>query len=275
MPGPAASPTNENLLIGKGHLLARKYLTGGGLGEWFHMGNVTEATSGNEDTRLEKFSSMSAEAPRYASRLQRRSSTLNVTFDEFSVPNLSLLTMSESTVSAPQAATAVVGEVLRAAVPAATLGAALGDAFFFTSKFGPMSAVTVDLGATTLVAGVDYQIVVNRKGSLALRILPGSTVVTDGVMDLTIDYTPTAYPDGMNVLRASKETTIEVELKFIGDPSSGPAMQVEIWKANVSPQGVLSLISEEFGSGQLAFEMLDDSVNHPDAPLWQITMTDG
>lgn len=274
MPGPTLSPSADNLLIGKGQWFARR-VDGGSPTGWFHLGNCTSAQSANEDTRLEKNSAMTAEAPLYASRLQKRKTTLTVDFDEFSKENVALLTMAELTTTAAQAATPIVAEVLSADVPTGTLGAQLGGQIFFTALYGPHTAITVNLGATPLVAGTDYEIIANRKGQMAIRILEGSTVATNDTDDLTIDYTPTAYATGMNVLRASKETTIEVQLRFLGDPSSGPAMQVDIWKANVSPQGALQLISEEYASGQLAFEILDDSVNHPSSPLWNITMTDG
>lgn len=269
------APHADNLFIGKGQWFARRHLAGGTFGPWTHLGNIDEAASANEDTRLEKFSSMTAEAPLLASRLQRRKTTLTVTADEHSIFNLSLITMSEVVTSAAQAATPVVDEVLSADVPTGTLGGELGGQIFFTTKFGPMTAISLNLGATPLVLGTDYEIVHNRKGQMAVRILAGSAVVTNDTDDLTIDYTPPAYAAGLTVLRASKETTIELQLRFIGDPSSGPAMQADVWKANVSPEGGLGFISEEFGSFQIVFELLDDSTNHPDSPLWDITMTDG
>lgn len=268
-PVSAASP--DLLYIGKGILYASIKDDAGNFGPYFDVGNVRELTPALEDTRLDVFSARSASAPLYKSILQNRKATWVATLEEFSKENMRMLLMGTPGTIAAQAATPVVAEVLSLNVAAATLGAALGGKVFHTAKMGPASAIVVDLGATELVLGTDYEIVQNVKGPLAIKIKESSTAVTNGTDDLTIDYTPTAYAAGFNTIAIADDETIEVRLKFVGDPTSGPAMVWDIWKASIDPSGQFGLISEEIAQGQLTFTVLDDTVNHPDSPLGLVT----
>jgi hypothetical protein len=275
---PLQAPHADLLYIGKGKFFFRRKNPNGTYQPQYHMGNITEAGPTMEDTRLEKYSAMEASAPLLADRLQRRLITVNATFDMFSKENAGLLTMGEADAEAAQAATPIVAEVLSADVPAtpvATLGSQLGNRIFMSSTMGPHTAIAVKLGAVTLALGTDYEVLHNAFGPLVIRILPGSVAVTDATDDLTLDNTPTAYAAGFPTINMGTESTIEGELLFIGDPSSGPAMMIEYWNVSVTPAGVFALISEEYSSGQLAMKVLSDPINHPDNPLGKLTFLGG
>lgn len=258
----------DDLLIGKG-IFYFAPLVGGVYQPFYDMGNVREGGPTNADDRLDVKSARSAAAPSLKNLLRSRTITWRVLFESFMKENLRKITMSTTGTIAAQAATPVVAEVLRADVPAATLGAALGGAVFFTALYGPATAIVLDVGATQLVEGTDYVISQNVRGRVAITILPGSTVVTNGTDDLTIDYTPTAYAAGFDTLNLGQATEIEGAVRFIGDPASGRAIHMDVWKVSVNPTGVLGLISENISQGELSFTVLEDAANHPTNPLGQ------
>ena len=97
--------------------------------------------------------------------------------------------------------------------------------------------------------------------------LPG-TILTGAV---TVDYTPTAYADGLTQIAAGTESLVRAKVTFVGDPSAGPAVMVEIWDVQITPDGALGLISDDFATLGLQMAVQSDVANHPAAPLYQVT----
>lgn len=254
-----AAPSSENLLLGKGQVFFDRFDNAGNPTGFKHLGNVETFELTTADDKVQKYSSMTAGAPLYKEVNRRRTTTLNLTGSEFHPENMALVTMgTQSTLV--QAATAVVAEpVAPTTVP---------GTYFLTKKLGPISAVTVTFGATPGVLGVDYAIVNANVGMI--RILPG-TILVGAVV---VGYTPSAYTstNGPAVIGGGSAGVIQGAVKFIGDPSTGPDMIVEVWRANVAPNGAVGLISDDFASLSLTLSVLDDSLIHP-APfnLYQIT----
>jgi hypothetical protein len=255
-----AAPTSDNLLLGKGQVLFDRLdpLTGVSLGGMIHLGNVESFSITTDDDKVQKFSSMTAAAPLYKETNRRRNVTLKLVSDEFNADNLALIQMG--TVSTlVQVATPVVAEALAATTIKGT--------FLKTSKLGPHTGIAVKFGAATGVLGVDYNIVNAKAG--VIQILPG-TAQTGAV---TIDYTPPAYTSttGPKVVAGAVSPTILGRVLFIGDPTTGPAQMVEVWRVNVTPDSALDLISEDFATLGLNMSVLDDTANHPTAPRYQTT----
>lgn len=249
MPAQTA-PSSENLLLGKGQLFFDRYDVNGVSTGFKHMGNIETLEISTSDDKVQKFSSMTAGAPLYKEVNRRRSATLNITGDEFHPENMALITMGEvSTLVQP--ATAVVAEPVS---PTTIKGM-----YFMTKLLGPISAITVTFGATPGVLGVDYAVLNANIG--LLRILPG-TALTGAV---TIGYTPTAYTslNGPQVVHGGSAGVIQGALRFIGDPSTGPEMIMDVWRVNISPNGAVGLISDDFATLGLTAAILDDSAVHP------------
>ncbi len=57
-------------------------------------------------------------------------------------------------------------------------------------------------------------------------------------------------------------------LVFIGDPNLGPCYNMEVWKANIKPNGDTGLIGTDFGSFQLECTLMSDRANHPKEPTY-------
>jgi hypothetical protein len=257
MPSQTA-PNPNNLLLGKGQVLFDRYDVNGVSTGFRHLGNVERFEITTADDKVQKYSSMTASAPLYGESLRRRTATIGVTGDEFNADNVAIA-QGGDVVTLVQTATAVVAEALAAST--------VPGSFVKLAKLGPYTGVAVKFGVTTGVLGVDYQFMNAKAG--VIQILPG-TALTGAV---TADYTPTAYTStaGPKVVRGASVGNIVGRLMFIGDPSSGPAQLVEVWRCTVSPDGALGYISDDYATMGMTFTILDDAANHPTNPLYQTT----
>jgi len=251
------APSSENLLLGKGQVFFDRFDASGLSTGFKHIGNVETFELTTTDDKVQKFSSMSAGAPLYKEVNRRRTAVLTLTGSEFHPENMALVTMGSQS-ELVQAATAVVAEPV---FPTTIKGA-----YFMTKKLGPISAVAVKFGVTSGVLNTDYAIINANVG--LIRILPG-TALTGAV---TVDYTPTAYTSGSGpaMVAGGASGVIQGAIKFIGDPSTGPDMIIDVWRANVSPNGAVGLIGDDFATMSLTMSILDDSANNPSFPLYRI-----
>ena len=253
---PLATPSAELLRLGAGELFGDRHdpvtdaMTG-----FRHLGNIETLELTTTDDKLVKKSSMSKGRPVYKSVTRSRDVVMRAVGDEWSADNLALMLMG-SVVYATQAATPVVDQVVYLDVPAATLGAALGNKFFHVGALN-INTVTMKIGSTSLTAS-DF-IVYNAKMGV-VKILPGSAQVTNGTDDLKVSFTPTAIT-GLNspVVRGGTESEINMSFLFIEDNSAGENHILRIWNASVTPDGALGLISDEFATFALNAALQDDS----------------
>lgn len=258
---PVLTPSSDNLLLGKGEVFFNRIVAGVSQG-YRHMGNVETFELTTTDDVLEKYSSMVRTTPLYKRITRRRDVVLRAVLDEFDPQNLSLALMGDVVTSAAQPATPVVAEVL-------TTDALLGG-FYKTALLGPITAVSLDNVTTpgALVAGVDYRIHDANVG--IIQLLPTATALVAGD-EISIDYTPTAYAAGLTQVRGGTQSLIEGSVLFKPDPATGPQIMVEIWKASVTPDGALGLISEEFAQMALSMAVQADTIGHPTEPLYRAT----
>lgn len=254
----AIAPDAENLIVGKGSVYLNRFdATGAGTG-LRHLGNVDAMEITTEDDVITKYSSMTKDAPLYKKITRRRTVTIRLTLSEFHPFNLALITQGDLDETYAQPSTAVVAETL-------TTNAVLGG-YYKVSKLGPYTGA-ITLGAGVL--GTDYEIVEPNVG--IVHILDTASAIADGDT-VTASYTPTAYTAGqVPIVKGAVENTIEGSLLFVGDPSAGPKMMVEVWRAGFTPDGALGLISEEFADLGLTGSVLADPVGHPGNQLYQVT----
>ena len=258
----AVAPDSDNLIVGKGSVYINRFDDAGNGTGLRHLGNVDAMEITTEDDVIQKFSSMSASAPLYKKITRRRNVTVRLTMSEFSPYNLAIALQGELDETYAQPATAVVGESVSTSV---VLGA-----YYTLSKLGPYTvAPALKTGATPLVLGTDYELVEANVG--VIRLLETAINIADGD-PLTADYTPTAYLAGtVPVVKGGTKNTVEGSLLFVGDPSTGPKMKVEVWKASFTADGALGFISEEFADLGLTGGVLADPIGHPGNELYQVT----
>lgn len=255
--GVSIAPNADNLLLGTGEIWFNRFDDNGDPTGLIHLGNCETIELTTTDDVLEKFSSMQAGRPLYRRVTRRRTVNLRAAMDEFTVDNVALALMGEKVQSAAQPATAVTGEAAAAAT--------VPGSYFKTALLGPITAVTVTFGATPGVLGTDYEIYDADVG--IIHILP-DTILTGAV---TVDYTPTAYADGLTQIRGGTKNLINGSILFRGTTDQGPRYMIEVWKASSTPDGAVGLISEEFAQMAVNFGIQADSVNHPLEPLYRIT----
>lgn len=245
-----------NLSLGKGKVFLDRFDTSGNKTGYRFLGDVSKLTIRPSDEIKKHYSSAEASAPLLGSAVTRRELTVAATLFEFSRENLALALMGTE-LTFTQTSGSVVAEAL---------GAVKKDRVYRTVG-RQISAVTVKKGATTLVAGTDYTIENATTG--AIYILPTSVTITDGD-SLTVDYTKAAIT-ALDQVAVGLSTNVLGSLLFIGDPSAGPAYDVELWRVRVSADSEVPFIGDDYASFDITGEILSDAANHATSPLGLIT----
>lgn len=253
------APSPDNLLIGKGKFFFDRFVDGASTG-LRHLGNVEAGSIATADDTVEKRSSMEASAPVYKKVNRRRTVTLKVQGDEFNAENLALVQMGDVSQLIREAEEVADEAVAPAWVP---------GMYFTLANGGPYDVLPdITVNAVAAVLDTDYELIDEMAG--LYRVLDDSALATGAVV---ATYTPRAYTEdnGPKVVSGGTSNVIEGRVLFIGDPSAGPVMKLDVWKVTVEPDGETNLISDDFASWQLSMTVLDDAANHPASPFYQTT----
>lgn len=124
-----------------------------------------------------------------------------------------------------------------------------------------VSAVTVTgpSSSPTYAATTDYVV---DTVSGRIYVVPGGAI-TDGAA-LEVDFTwATITGSALPYIAGGDTSIIEGFVRFVGDPSAGPQLEVQIYIASLRPDGDLNLIGEDYGEIVIAGKVLADSTNHP------------
>jgi hypothetical protein len=92
--------------------------------------------------------------------------------------------------------------------------------------------------------------------------------VNDAVA-VTIDYTPAAL--SLSQVAGAVAPFVRARGRFVPDPTDGKKIGVEWWQINLSPNGKLGLITDDYGNWELEGMILDDTANHPNSPYFLMT----
>lgn len=247
----------NNLLLGRGKFFFDRKTTAGVYTGYRFLGNSESAELGAEGEAVDKYSSTRAASALLKTVTTQQTHTLQIALDEHTPENAALCFFGDTTTLSQTGAT-VTAEALTGG-----LNAKKGRLYATTKR--NISAVAVKQGATTLVAGTDYEI--QDALTALIYLLPGSVTITEA-LPLTIDYTYATV--ALQAVDAGLVSRIEGRLLFTGDPAAGPAYDVTFWNVNVSGNGAMAFITQEFGSIPLSMQVLDDSLNHPSSPLYQM-----
>lgn len=254
-----------NILLGRGKIYFDRLTTAGAKTGLRFLGNCTKFELTTSDELKEKFSSASKDSPLLVSVNIRRTIEAGITIDEFDEWNQALGLMANEPGEFTQSASSVVDEVVGPVKRGRwfQLGPAIGGARNISSV-----VVTSSPAGTTYVLNTDY-----REDLVAGRIyiMPTGTIPDTGV-NLLVDYTRPAITAGSGLPKVSGGSAgkIEGHIQFISDPATGPLLQVDIWKASITPDGAVGFISEEFGEFSVKAKVLDDAVNHAGEPLYRV-----
>lgn len=111
------------------------------------------------------------------------------------------------------------------------------------------------------VLGIDYRL--DAKGGLFEKLESGSITTS---CFISADYALKSTIS-INALEAS---TVQGEMKFIGDPDQGPVCRVNMWLVTLKVSGKMPLISDDISKIAMTAEILADEINHPDNPFFEI-----
>lgn len=78
--------------------------------------------------------------------------------------------------------------------------------------------------------------------------------------------------EGTNVIQANTAIQSEFKVKFVTDNPSGPNEVWEFWKCELSPNGNMSLLSDEWRAIPFSGSGLSDTANNPQSPFFNVTM---
>jgi len=78
--------------------------------------------------------------------------------------------------------------------------------------------------------------------------------------------------EGTNTIQANTALTAEFALRFITDNATGPNELWEFWKLELSPNGSMNLLSDEWRAIPFSGTGLADSANKPNSPFFNVTM---
>jgi hypothetical protein len=253
---PAAN--GSNLLLGRGEIYVDKYVSGVKTGELF-LGNCTSFAISTKDDMKEKYTSTKATSTLLKRIPVHRTVEMKIEGDEFSIENMEFMLMGTSG-TLTQTGASVTGETLSSSV-------ALGR--YYPTLYRNISAVTVKAGvsgATAMTNNTDY--IIDADGRI--YTVPGGAIVAGDI--LKADYTY-ATISGYSKLAGGYQSYIEAFIRFKGKPTNGPQYEVTAWKVNLTPNGDLGFISDDFGKWQLQGLLLDDTANHATSPYYDIIKT--
>lgn len=250
------TPSSENLMLGAGVLYFDRFdSTGAKTGER-HLGNCTAFTLTTEVEKVERYSSMDKAKRLYKSVVKSIKATGKITLDEFDPSNLALALLGDEGVVTQTAGTIAAGS-------ATSFIAKKGNAVSL-GKFNVTNVVVKDsTGSTTYVLNTDY--ILNAKAGV-IFFPTQSAIVDASTIKVSYDWPVGSFPK----VAGATQGKIEGFLRFLGDPTSGPAYFGEFWRVSVSPEGELGFISDDWGSFGLNIECQDDASNHPTDPMYRL-----
>jgi len=247
--------SGDNLLLGKGKVYFDRFSTGTTrTGERF-LGNCSSfELSAPEDEKKEMYSSCEATAGLLKSVTIRRKMKLSIKGHEFTKENLALALMGDNS-ALSQGTASITNEAVTA----------IAQGCYYKLAYRNISAVTINpaAGGDAYVVTTDYVV---DAVSGRIYIVPGGGIAAGTAIH--VDYTYSA--DTSPTIRGGVSSLIEGFVRFIGAPTEGPTEEVEVWRASVTPQGALGLISDEYGEFTLEMEILSDTDNHSTEPYFRI-----
>lgn len=249
------TPSSDNVLLGAGTLYIDRWENGLKTGE-LHLGNVTEFKLTTVDTTKQLYESMTPTRGLYKEVTTQRTVTAAITGSEFNPENVALVMMGDNGTF-----TQTEGTITSQSL---TANAKLGR--YYPVGVRNISSVVVKsvTPGTTYVEGTDY-VVDSQSGRV--QILPTGSIVDGAALTVDCSYASVT----LDTVEGANAGTIEASLRFIGDPTAGPAVEVEVFRAKINPTGDIGFIAEDFGAWQLNCSVLADGT-HPagESPYFRV-----
>ena len=252
----ATAADGTNLLLGKGKLyLDRLTALGVSTGERF-VGACNSLGISVEVESKQAYSSAEASAPLLQEAIIRQTHIVAIAMSEYTADNLALFLLgTKSTLDETGSSSS---DESHASVHQGTYVKLLHRNVKTTSP-----AAVVKVGITTKTAGTDY---VMDCASGRVYIVPGGGIAENA----TILVTYTWLTESLTKITAGAVGKIEAMIRFVGDPTAGPALELEVWRVSLTPDGELGLISDDYGEFKFKAKILSDATAHPTDPYYRL-----
>ncbi|MGM9571732.1 MAG: hypothetical protein ACI3ZR_05865 [bacterium] len=249
----AETPSTDNILLGAGAIFFNRLDDSGKPTGERHLGNCSNFSLTVETEKIQKYNSMTAARTVYKEAIKQIKSTGKITVDEYAPANLALALLGEEGVYIQEEKTVTDTDITAIKGCYASLEHRL------------VSEVVVKNNEKTYEVNKDY-LVDSKIGRI--KILSEGDIADNE--ELKVSYKAAACT--LPKIAGGTKGKIEGFLRFVGDPTCGPAYEGRFWKVSVSPDGDMAFIGDDFASFGLNFECMDDSANHPKEPLYSLIL---
>lgn len=252
-------------MLGKGSILLDIFDSAGLPTGLRHLGNCTKFELDLKDDIAELYQSINKSVTLVATALKKRQPKVSITGTDFSADHMAIVQMSGGKTNVATTATTITDEVLISATVTGGKGR-----FFQTAKRNIDNVTTPPVltlqPSTILVAGTDY-VVADAVAGLIYILPTGSTVVDSTAVKITY-HTLVGSQDHVS---GATVPFVQGHIVFDPDPVDGQKIGCDIWRTNLTPNGNVGLIADDYGNWTLDGNILDDTANHPTAPFYDYT----
>jgi len=224
--------------LGSGRVLFKKTA----LIDYLDLGNAPNFSLTMTVEDLDHFNSQSGVRTKDAKVVLQQEINAAFTLDEPNISNLELFFMTGANSSATQSTTPIVDESWAAKL----------DRWHKLTKVDVSAVVVTGPGATpTYVLTTDYKVLL--AGGYVMPLSSGSISADEAI---EVDFTPAATVE--KTINLATSTTVEGEMRFVGDPAAGRIIDVRA-KVSILPEGEMGLIGEEWVEFGFTAEFLIDA----------------
>lgn len=249
----------SKVLLGRGAVYLDR-LTSAGVktGERF-LGNCSKfEVSGSEETK-DLRGMVDSSNPLIARVTVSRTLELSIAMNEFEKNNLALALMGDTGYYPAQSAASLTDEIITPA------GGSVAGNWYKASKrnFTSMTLKDDDVSAAQGAADVNWtpDLTVGR-----IRVTPGGSIVDGSVLKLSGAYAQITAT-GLELVTPVTAGIIKGLVRFVGDPMNGKVIECEIPLVQISPDGAVALIGDDYADYSLKGTILSDAVNNPTFPF--------
>jgi hypothetical protein len=250
----ATEPVANDVLLGSGRLYIDRFVSGAASGNERFVGNCTAFEIKPSTQRIEKRSSVDSARAVLRSDVTAADLDISITLDEFNAENLALALFGEAGLYT-QTGASVTDEA----------HANVQQGSYVRLAYRGISSVVVtsDPAGTTYDVTDDYTVdaVEGR-----IYIVPGGAIADDA--EILVDY---AYEtQSKTAVRGVVASSIKALLRYVSDNPDSPEHSLLVWRAALSGESAVGLISDNYANFQLTGKVESDADTHPTEPHYRI-----
>lgn len=240
------TPDAGNLSLGAGEVLFDRFDANGNSTGYRHLGNVESLAITTTVETIEKKSSMDGSRGIYKQAVVGSEAEVSMVLSEYDPENLALALLGDTATFTQASSSTSTGRQING-------GAALKFDRWYYLGFKQVTVTAVKQGVTTGVLGTDYEL----NAELGLVKIKAGGAFTEAVT--TWDGSRAAV--NSTQVRGLSVGKIEGRLKYFSasNQAAGPRVELDVHKLNVTPDGELPFISEEYGTFTLRGQAQKDT----------------